>query len=1016
MKIQVASKFRSGEARTVVVRRPRNPGRKSLAPRLAALAVVPFVVLTSLLLLGLTYQFEQLSDATIGSQQVEVARSMVQEIDGKVRIAHDLLSACAAHVEGETFDQGGIQAWLERQDHLLPSFSEGLQVTDAQYRVIASLGPIEQERLEKADYAFPLTEANRLVSLPFESLSTPNHPAVAQTVPIQAKGHVWGYLSGAFDLFGPRYLGSYSGRQFRQEGYFSLTAPNRTVIMHGDSKRVLQFGGGVGSNRAIDRGFSGFEGWMHTTTVAGLPMITAVAIVPSSGWLLAVNYPTRAAAAPFRRARRDLLLALAIGASALLGLVLAMSRRLTKPLLEMTRQVEALTKGERDVVLVPVTSHDEVGLLSEAFNRLVSERSQAESALRASEERFRLAFRTSPEPMIMSRLADGVLVVVNEGFEKLFQVREADVVGHTLADLHLTIPPLDRARDGSGLEYNGSLRDIEVQATTPRGRKVDLSVSCTIVTVGGEPHMLAMCRDVTALHAAAAERNRLTLALQRSEARHRRVVRNVPVVQWALDNDGRFTLAEGRGLVVFGLSSDEIVRANLFTLFQDNAQILQYFAQAKEGHVVSGSFEYGNAVFDSHWGPLRDESGSIVGVTAIALDVTERRLAERVQKATEVRMGLLERLAATGRLAAGVAHEINNPLTYVISNLKEARLKLPPGPATEEILRCIEEATDGAVRVAAIVRDLRVFARGPGQDETRCEPSKVAESAATLVWNQIRHRARLERDFQPTPEAAISDGRLAQVLVNLLMNACQAIPEGRLNEHFVRLAVRHVHPWIEIEVTDNGVGIAPETMAHLFEPFYTTREPGEGMGLGLALSYTIVTNAGGTIEVESEPAKGATFRIRLPVATPLMGEATNGLDAAASDSSPSSKRLHLLVIDDEPLVGRAVARQLREHDVVVEVRAQSALERLRGGERFDAILCDLMMPELSGIQLYERLCLERPEVTDRILFMSGGAFGEEAEAFVHRLGIRVYEKPWDLPLVSARLREVAEGSKAKPTS
>jgi CheY-like chemotaxis protein len=147
-----------------------------------------------------------------------------------------------------------------------------------------------------------------------------------------------------------------------------------------------------------------------------------------------------------------------------------------------------------------------------------------------------------------------------------------------------------------------------------------------------------------------------------------------------------------------------------------------------------------------------------------------------------------------------------------------------------------------------------------------------------------------------------------------------------------------------------------------------------------------------------------------------MGEATNGLDAAASDPSPSSKRLHLLVIDDEPLVGRAVARQLREHDVVVEVRAQSALERLRGGERFDAILCDLMMPELSGIQLYERLCQERPEVTDRILFMSGGAFGEEAEAFVHRLGIRVYEKPWDLPLVSARLREVAEGSKVKPTS
>ena len=996
--------------------RSSNSPRKSLAARLAALAVVPFVLLASLLLLGLTYQFERLSDTLIGSQQVELARSMVQEMDGKVRLAYDLLSACAGHLEPKPADQNQIQAWLERQDHLFPSFSEGLQVTDAEHRVIASVGPIKQKRLEKPDFTFPLSEAGGLVSLPFESLSTPKHPAVAETVPMLFEGRLWGYLSGAFDLFGLRYLGSYPSARLGKEGYCSLTASNRTLIMHGDPKRVLQFGGGVGSNRAIDRGFDGFEGWMHTTTVAGLPMITAVRIVPSTGWLLAVNYPKRVAEAPFHRARRDLLLALAIGASVLVALVLTMSRRLTKPLLDMTQQVEALTKGERDVLLVPVTSHDEVGLLSEAFNRLVRERSQAEGALRASEERFRLAFRTSPEPMTMSRLKDGVLVAVNEAFERLFQVCEADAVGHSLGDLHLEIPPLDRARDDPGLERNGSLRDIEVQVTTPRGRKVDLSVSCTIVNVGGEPHILAMCRDVTALHAAAAERERLTVELQRSEARHRRVVRNVPVVQWAFDNEGRFTLAEGRGLVAFGLTSDEMIRANLFTLFRDNAQILDYFVQAKQGQVVSGSFEYGNAVFDSHWGPLRDESGSIVGVTAIALDITERRLAERVQKATEARMALLERLAAAGRLAAGVAHEINNPLTYVIANLKEVRSSLLPGPATEEIFRRIEEATDGAMRVAAIVRDLRVFARRPAQGQNRCDPKKVAESAASLAWNQIRHRASFERDLQATPEAAISDGRLAQVLVNLLMNACLAIPEGRLDEHFVRLAVRYAPPWIVIEVKDNGIGMPPETMAHLFEPFYTTREVGEGMGLGLAVSYTIVTDVGGTIEVESSPTKGSAFRIKLPVATPLAAEATEGLGAAGSIPSPSSRRLRLLVIDDEPLVGRAVARQLREHDVVVETRAQSALERLCEGERFDAILCDLMMPEFSGIQLYERLRRERPEMTDRMLFMSGGAFGEEAEAFVNCLGIRVYEKPWDLPLVSERLREVAEGLRAGPTS
>jgi PAS domain S-box-containing protein len=846
-----------------------------LTPRLAALAVVPFVLLTSLLLLGLTYQFERLAETTIGGQQVELAKNIVQDIDGKIRNAQQRLSACARRLGQRPIDNGNIQTLLDQQDQLLLSFDDGLLIVDTQHRPLASVGPVARKLQTQPDYAFPLPVANRLVSLPFESLSIPRHPAVAQTVPILVQGRLWGYLAGASDLFGPHYLGPYLDRELRSDGYFSLTASDRTVILHGNQARILRFGGGVGINLAIDRGFAGFTGWMHTTTVAGLAMITAVRLVPSTGWLLAVNFPKIAAETPFRRARRELLLALVVAAGALLALVLAMSRRLTKPLLDMTEQVEALSKGERSVPPVPVKSHDELGLLAEAFNRLVQERSQAEGALRAS------------------------------------------------------------------------------------------------------------------------------------EARHRLAVRNVPVVQWALDNDGRFTLAEGRGLAAFGLAPDEILRTSLVTLFQDNAQILHYFAQAKDGQVVSGGFEYGSAVFDSHWGPLRDESGSIVGVTAIALDVTERRQAERAQKATEAQMGHLERLAAMGRLAAGVAHEINNPLTYVISNLREVRTMLESGPSDEEVLHRIEEAIDGAGRVAAIVRDLRLFARGPTKGETRCDPIKVAESAATLAWNQIRHRASLERDLHSTPEAALSDGRLAQVLVNLLMNACLAVPEGRFHEHFIRLSVRYLAPWIVIEVTDNGVGMSAETKAHLFEPFYTTREPGEGMGLGLALSHAIITEAGGTIEVESQAAKGTTFRLRLPVADPLPLKVAEETEVARTAPAATPKRLRLLVIDDEPLVGRALARLLCEHDVVVEIRAQSALERLRAKEPCDAILCDLMMPELSGMQFYEQVRREMPAMSDKILFMSGGAFGDEAAAFVHRMGDRVFEKPWDLAKISKRIRELA---------
>jgi PAS domain S-box-containing protein len=973
----------------------------SLAFKLALLAVAPFAVLSTVLLLGVTYQFERLSEMTIGNQEMEFSTPVVQEIDAAIRNAHESLGKAAIRISNlPTFDEPLLQQALEHEDELLLVFSEGVQVTDANHQVLASVGPVRQKRDE--DYSFPASSANYLVSLPFEALSTRAHPAVAQTTPIVADGRIRGYLSGASDLFGPRYLGPYRNTRFGALGYFSLTTQNRILILHKDPKRVLLCGGPAGLNRAIDRGLQGWEGWISTKTAAG-PMITAVRKLPSTGWILSVHYPKSVAQAPFLTARRDLVLAVALGAAVLLGFVLVLSRRMMRPLLAMKRQVEALTDGTSDVPLVPIYSGDEIGVLSKAFNRLVLERSAAETELRASEERFRLAFRTSPEPMSMTRMSDNVLVAVNEGFERLFRVSEAKALGHSIEELGIRIDAADRKSDATHLNENGIPRDTELRATTASERRIDLAVSSSVVTIRGVRHLLAMSRDVTALRAAEAERERLTLELRTSEERHRRVVRNVPVVQWALDNEGAFTLAEGLGLLSLGSRSEQMVGSNLFNLYADNARILQYFIQARDGQLVSGTFEQGAAAFDSHWGPLRDESGCIVGVTAIALDVTERQRAELAQRETEARMGLLERLAATGRLAAGVAHEINNPLTYVISNLEDIRSHLALTEGTEFARRCADEAMDGAARVAAIVRDLRVFSGRPQQGQPRCQPAKAADSAISLMRNQIRHRARLEVDSEPTPEAAIESGRLTQVLVNLLMNACQAIPEGNVEGHFIRLRVRFQPPWIIVQVTDSGEGIDPSIMPHLFEPFFTTRMVGEGSGLGLSVSFAIVTDVGGNIEVQSATGEGATFLVKLPVA-----KAAPAFVSAPSPA-PNVRRLRLLVIDDELLVGRALARRLSEHDVTIECKAQAALARLRSGEQFDAVLTDMMMPGMSGIQFYERLQCELPELSRRVIFMSGGAFGPEAQAFTARVKPKVYEKPLDIPLLSAHLRHLAEG-------
>jgi CheY-like chemotaxis protein len=279
------------------------------------------------------------------------------------------------------------------------------------------------------------------------------------------------------------------------------------------------------------------------------------------------------------------------------------------------------------------------------------------------------------------------------------------------------------------------------------------------------------------------------------------------------------------------------------------------------------------------------------------------------------------------------------------------------------------------------------------------------DSAVTLMRNQIRHRARLEIDNRLPPDAAIESGRLAQVLVNLLMNACQAIPEGNVEANLIRVTVASASSTIIIEVSDTGEGIASETIPHLFEPFFTTRKIGEGSGLGLSVSYALVSEVGGTIEVKSAKGTGAMFTVKIPVSKGNSAEFVEPLQTP----SPVVRRLRILVVDDEAPVGRALARYLSEHEVVLETRAQAGLERLRRGERFDAILTDMMMPEMSGIQFYDHLRRELPELIRRVVFMSGGVFGPEALAFVEREKPVVYEKPLDVQQLLAHLHDLGEG-------
>jgi PAS domain S-box-containing protein len=386
--------------------------------------------------------------------------------------------------------------------------------------------------------------------------------------------------------------------------------------------------------------------------------------------------------------------------------------------------------------------------------------------------------------------------------------------------------------------------------------------------------------------------------------------------------------------------------------------------------------------------PHLDGDGDVSEVVCTFSDITDR-------KRLEAQVAAGDRLASMGRLAAGVAHEINNPLSYVIGHLEA--LRQTGLDATQR--KAVEEVLEGVGRVRTIVDDLRNLSRG--QDERRgpVDLLHVVITACNIVAPQLKHRAILVRDLVPVPMVDGNESRLGQLVLNLLMNAAEAVREGHATENEVRV---RVHPddegRIVLEVIDTGEGIPPSVRERIFDPFFTTKPVGVGTGLGLAICRGIVTSHGGEIEVESSPGKGSTFRVRLrPSAEQRRaGELAAPAPAAAEPAPEASRvRARVLVIDDEPRVGDLLVRLLSPaFDASLEPRAASALERIKAGEHFDAILCDLMMPDMTGMDLQEALERDLPALAGRTVFMTGGAFTPRAQAFVERYPTRLLQKPF----------------------
>jgi signal transduction histidine kinase/CheY-like chemotaxis protein len=355
-------------------------------------------------------------------------------------------------------------------------------------------------------------------------------------------------------------------------------------------------------------------------------------------------------------------------------------------------------------------------------------------------------------------------------------------------------------------------------------------------------------------------------------------------------------------------------------------------------------------------------------------------------KEYQTRLNVAERMASVGTLAAGVAHEVNNPLSYMLTNLDwvaDTLGEVLPGgassPELSALLTAVQETRLGVTRVSAIVRDLVTFSRGAEGELGPQDVHAIIESAARMATNEIRHRARLVRRFGEVPPVLGNEGRLVQVFLNLLVNAAQAIDEGHAEAHEITITTRLIEGRVVIEVRDTGRGIPNDVIGRVFDPFFTTKGVGKGTGLGLSICHGIVASLGGAMQVESEVGVGTLFRVVLDPAAPV--EPTRA--ALLPELKATIARARVLVVDDDELVGKSVRRCLvAAHDVVVVQKATEALERIVAGEEFDVIFCDLMMPEMSGMDLHAAIAVKAPALLDRMVFLTGGAFTDRARGFL----------------------------------
>jgi two-component system cell cycle sensor histidine kinase/response regulator CckA len=562
-------------------------------------------------------------------------------------------------------------------------------------------------------------------------------------------------------------------------------------------------------------------------------------------------------------------------------------------------------------------------------------------------------------------------------------------------------------------------------------------------------HGTFVCRsvmsDVTA-------RRQAERTLRASELRHRVLFENSHDALMTLAPPAwRFTSGNAMALHLFGLADEESFLSHAPAEYSPALQQDGRASAEKFSAMIQAALREGAHLCE--W-TFRSRSGREFPATLllarIELDGTSL-LQATVRDETELKrlhamLSQQDRLASMGMLAAGVAHEINNPLAYVLHNVEALAEQLPRVAAAversfvalravlpddalatvvaddtalltpaglKEIVERTRETLEGIFRIRTIAKAIGAFSRVESMECSRVDLNYAIECATVMALNDIKFRARLATEFGVLPLVWASEGKLSQVFLNLLINASQAIGEGDVQHNLIQIRTWCENEYVFAEVRDTGKGIPAENLARVFEPFFTTKAIGVGSGLGLAICRNIIGEFGGDIRVESKIGVGTCFVIRLPLKKGM----SDAPIPAPSSMLPElyGVRGRVLVVDDEQAIRTVVVRMLKgEHDLVTAASGEAAQAILERDQDFDVILCDLMMPDKTGMELHEWLLARYPALATRVVFLSGGAFTDRASAYVTGTGNLRIEKPYDPAKLKRLVAELVTAARGEP--